>query len=128
MFRAGSDLKGKSADEIFYQDYKKFTANDDIKFGVGQITSLDQSELEEIKEKILPYMESVREDQGLNMVFFMLTNILEETTYLALTGEGSEDVIERAFNVEVKDHLAVLPGVMSRKKQMVPNVLNFIQQ
>lgn len=127
MFRAGSDLKGKAADEIFYQDYKKFTA-DDITFGVGQITSLDQSELEEIQEKILPYMESVREEQGLNMVFFMLTNILEETTYLAVTGDDSKEIIERAFETEIEGKVAVLPGVMSRKKQLIPNVLNVIQQ
>lgn len=127
MFRAGSDLKGKAADEIFYQDYKKFTAAD-VTFGVGQITSLDQSELEEIKDKILPYMESVREEQGLNMVFFMLTNILEETTYLAVTGDDSKEIIERAFETEIEGKVAVLPGVMSRKKQLIPNVLNVIQQ
>lgn len=127
MFRAGSDLKGKAADEIFYQDYKKFTAND-VTFGVGQITSLDQSELDEIKEKILPYMESVRKEQGLNMVFFMLTNILEETTYLAMTGEESKEVIENAFQTETDGQIAVLPGVMSRKKQLIPNVLNIIQE
>ena len=127
MFRAVSDLKVKAADEIFYQDYKKFTAND-VTFGVGQITSLDQSELDEIKEKILPYMESVRKEQGLNMVFFMLTNILEETTYLAMTGEESKEVIESAFQTETDGQIAVLPGVMSRKKQLIPNVLNVIQE
>lgn len=127
MFRAGSDLKGKAADEIFYQDYKKFTAND-VTFGVGQITSLDQSELDEIKEKILPYMESVRKEQGLNMVFFMLTNILEETTYLAMTGDESKEVIENAFQTETDGQIAVLPGVMSRKKQLIPNVLNIVQE
>ena len=127
MFRAGSDLKGKAADEIFYQDYKKFTAND-VTFGVGQITSLDQSELDEIKEKILPYMESVRKEQGLNMVFFMLTNILEETTYLAMTGDESKEVIENAFQTETDGQIAILPGVMSRKKQLIPNVLNIVQE
>jgi manganese-dependent inorganic pyrophosphatase len=114
MFRAGSDLKGKAADEIFYQDYKKFSAGD-VNFGVGQITSLDQDELEEIKEKILPYMESARKEQGLNMVFFMLTNILDETTYLVMTGDNSKSIIERAFEVEFEGETAPLPGVMSRK-------------
>lgn len=127
MFRAGSDLKGKAADEIFYQDYKKFSAGD-VTFGVGQITSLDQAELEEIKEKILPYMEAVKADQGLSMVFFMLTNILEETTYLAMTGSNSRNIIERAFETETDGTVAVLPGVMSRKKQLIPNVLNIIQE
>lgn len=127
MFRAGSDLSGKTPNEIFYQDYKKFNA-DTIDFGVGQITSMDQGELDAIKEPILAYMDSVREEQGLEMVFFMLTNILEETTHLLMCGEGSKDVIERAFEVESDGKIAVLPGVMSRKKQMVPNVLNAFQQ
>lgn len=126
MFRAGSDLSGKTPNEIFYQDYKKFNA-DTIDFGVGQITSMDQGELDAIKEPILAYMDSVREEQGLEMVFFMLTNILEETTHLLMCGDGSQDIIERAFEVESDGKVAVLPGVMSRKKQMVPNVLNAFQ-
>lgn len=127
MFRAGSDLKGKQADEIFYLDYKKFSSGD-VNFGVGQITSLDQEELDEIKEKIVPYMTSVRQEQGLNMVFFMLTNIIEETTYLIMTGDGSQRIIDEAFKMESADGLAVLPGVMSRKKQLIPNILNVLQQ
>ena len=62
---------------MFYQDYKKFSSGD-VSFGVGQITSLDQGELEEIKDKIIPYAETVRNEQGLDMIYFMLTNILEE--------------------------------------------------
>lgn len=125
MFRAGSNLKEKSAEEIFYQDYKKFSAND-INFGVGQITSMDQSELDDIKETLLPYVESAREEQGLDMVFFMLTNILEETTHLIVTGEDSIEIIENAFETKVEDSIAVLPGVLSRKKQMIPNILKVI--
>jgi manganese-dependent inorganic pyrophosphatase len=127
MFRAGSDLKGKKEDEIFYLDYKKFSS-EGVNFGVGQITSLDQDELDEIKEKIVPYMQSVRSEQGLNMVFFMLTNIIQETTYLLMTGDNSQTIINQAFEVESKDGLAVLPGVMSRKKQLIPNILNILQQ
>ena len=73
-------------------------------------------------------MESVRKEQGLNMVFFMLTNILEETTYLAMTGDESKEVIENAFQTETDGQIAVLPGVMSRKKQLIPNVLNIVQE
>lgn len=125
MFRAGSNLKEKSAEEIFYQDYKKFSAND-INFGVGQITSMDQGELDDIKDTLLPYIESAREEQGLDMVFFMLTNILEETTHLIVTGENSIEIIENAFETKVEDSIAVLPGVLSRKKQMIPNILKVI--
>ena len=127
MFRAGSDLSGKTPNEIFYMDYKKFNA-DTIDFGVGQITSMDQGELDEIKASILEYMDSVKEEQGLDYVFFMLTNILEETTHLLICGPEAEGVIERGFGVTPEDKVAILPGVMSRKKQMIPNLLNAFQQ
>ena len=55
-----------------------------IDFGVGQITSMDQGELDDIKASILEYMDSVKEEQGLDYVFFMLTNILEERTHLLI--------------------------------------------
>ena len=127
MFRAGSDLSGKTPNEIFYMDYKKFNA-DTIDFGVGQITSMDQGELDDIKASILEYMDSVKEEQGLDYVFFMLTNILDETTHLLICGPEAEGVIERGFGVTPEDKVAILPGVMSRKKQMIPNLLNAFQQ
>ncbi len=58
MFKAGSNLKDKSPEEIFYQDYKKFIAEDEINFGVGQISSMDSDELAEIKERLIPFMVS----------------------------------------------------------------------
>ena len=58
MFKAGSNLKDKSPEEIFYQDYKKFIAEDEINFGVGQISSMDSDELAEIKERLVPFMVS----------------------------------------------------------------------
>ena len=70
-------------------DYKKFNA-DTINFGVGQITSMDQGELDDIKAPILEYMDSVKEEQGLDYVFFMLTNILEETTHLLICGPDAD--------------------------------------
>ena len=88
MFRAGSNLKDKSPEEIFYQDFKKFIMGD-VTFGVGQITSLDAGELESIKEQLLPQMESECGKHGIEMVFFMLTNIIEESTEL-LSGQRGQ--------------------------------------
>ena len=58
MFKAGSNLKDKSPEEIFYQDYKKFIAEGDVTFGVGQISSMDEDELKVIKERLEPFMVS----------------------------------------------------------------------
>lgn len=127
MFTAGSDLKGKSASEICFQDFKKFSAGD-VKFGVGQLNSMSTDELEEIKDMILPYLPTLIEEQGLNMVFIMLTNIIEESTCLLMAGMDCDDVVTTAFATEVNDSEAYLPGVVSRKKQLVPNLLTAFQK
>lgn len=127
MFTAGSDLKGKSAKEICFQDFKKFSAGD-VKFGVGQLNSMSTDELEEIKDILFPYLPTVLAEQGLDMVFIMLTNIIEESTSLIMAGTDSDDVVMTAFAAEVNDSEAYLPGVVSRKKQLVPNLLTAYQK
>ena len=127
MFRAGSNLKDKSPEEIFYQDFKKFIMGD-VTFGVGQITSLDAGELESIKEQLLPQMESECGKHGIEMVFFMLTNITEESTELLYYGSGAKEVIEKAFeDLPVNEVSCELKGVVSRKKQLIPAFMMALQ-
>lgn len=122
MFDAGSNLREKSAKEIFYQDFKKFN-DSKINFGVGQISSMNKEELSACKEKLLPYMEEVRTSYSLDMVFFMMTDIINESTELLMVGDMGKEVIESAFHVEVEDSSANLAGVVSRKKQLIPAIL-----
>ncbi len=102
MFRAGSNLKDKTPAEIFHQDFKKFII-EDVTFGVGQINSMDARELEEIKENLLPNMQNECGKHGMQMVFFMLTNIIEESTELLYYGSGAKELIARAFEKEVPE-------------------------
>lgn len=127
MFKAGSNLKDKSPEEIFYQDYKKFIAEDDINFGVGQISSMDSDELVKIKERLVPFMVSECGRHGVTRVFFMLTNIIEESTELLYYGEGSEEMASIAFHMEPKDGVFDLKGVVSRKKQLIPALMEAAQ-
>ena len=127
MFKAGSNLKDKSPEEIFYQDYKKFIAEDEINFGVGQISSMDSDELAEIKERLVPFMVSECGRHGVTRVFFMLTNIIEESTELLYYGEGSEEMARIAFHMEQKDGVFDLKGVVSRKKQLIPALMEAAQ-
>ena len=127
MFKAGSNLKDKSPEEIFYQDYKKFIAEDEINFGVGQISSMDSDELAEIKERLVPFMVSECGRHGVTRVFFMLTNIIEESTELLYYGEGSEEMARIAFHMESKDGVFDLKGVVSRKKQLIPALMEAAQ-
>lgn len=127
MFKAGSNLKDKSPEEIFYQDYKKFIAEDEINFGVGQISSMDSDELAEIKERLVPFMVSECGRHGVTRVFFMLTNIIEESTELLYYGEGSEEMARIAFHMEPKGGVFDLKGVVSRKKQLIPALMEAAQ-
>lgn len=127
MFQAGSNLKGKTAEEICFQDFKQFTVND-VRFGVGQINSMNQEELQEIKEVILPYLERAALRQKLDMVFFMLTNIVEESTELLCYGKGAKEQVIEAFDLPADTGDIHLQGVVSRKKQLIPTFVVSLQQ
>ena len=127
MFHAGSNLSGKSAKEILHQDFKKFTV-DDMTIGIGQINSMSAEELSEIKEKILPELGKVAADDGLDMLFFMLTNIIDEASEVVFAGSKAQHTINSAFGINVTGDSAILPGVVSRKKQLLPSIVETIQQ
>ena len=127
MFQAGSNLKGKTAEEICFQDFKKFTVGD-VTFGVGQINSMSRDELQEIKSKLLPYMEKARQAQQVDMVFFMLTNIIQESTELLCCGNGAREQVLEAFDLSDDIEDILLKGVVSRKKQLIPAFVISLQQ
>jgi len=127
MFQAGSNLKGKTAEEICFQDFKQFTVND-LKFGVGQINSMNPEELSEIKEILLPYLERAALRQKIHMVFFMLTNIVDESTELLCYGKGAREQVIEAFDLPADTTDIILQGVVSRKKQLIPTFVVSLQQ
>ena len=134
MFSAGSNLKGKSDGDIFYQDFKRFTVGNSV-FGIGQITSLNAVELKDLRTRMSAYTEKEREQHEIDMMFFMLTNILTESTDLICTGQGAEQLIANAFHVKDEDMenvsgqtgIVTLPGVVSRKKQLAPQIMMALQ-
>lgn len=127
MFRAGSNLKGKTAEEICYQDFKKFSVSG-VDFGVGQINSMNADELRGIKDKISPYLKTALKTQGLDMVFFMLTNIIEESTEIIWYGNGAKEQVVEAFDLLPDIEEIHLKGVVSRKKQLIPAFVVALQQ
>lgn len=126
MFAAGSNLTSRTDEEIFYQDFKKFISGTHT-YGVGQITSTNKDELMKVRGRIEAYMENVLESRGLEMVYFMLTDILDEATDLLCEGHSAVETIERAFGIEGENGCVHLPGVVSRKKQLIPRLMNELQ-
>jgi manganese-dependent inorganic pyrophosphatase len=127
MFAAGSNLSDKDAQEIFTQDFKKFNA-DDLTFGVGQISSMSADELKNVKEKLMPEMANFAREQKVDMLFFLLTNIMKESSELLCLGENADGVVVKAFGGEVVDGSIDLPGVVSRKKQFIPKMMAAFQE
>lgn len=127
MFNAGSNLKGKTAEEICFLDFKQFSVNDTV-FGVGQVNSMSADELREIKATVLPHLEKARQNHGLNMIFFMLTNIITESTELLCCGTEAREKIISAYDLNEDTDELVLRGVVSRKKQLVPTLVGALQQ
>lgn len=126
MFRAGSNLSSKETSEIFEQDFKTFVMND-ITFGVGQVNSMNQEELVELKQRLYPYMEKQLKQSGLQMLFFMLTDIVQESTELLYVGSNAQELIRDAMGVEPRGDSFILRGVVSRKKQLIPAIMTVLQ-
>ena len=114
---AASSAGDKSADELCFTDFKEFHIADHY-LGVGQVTSLDSAAVLERKDELLAVMATKLEQQHYDMIALMVTDVLMEGTNLLYI--GSDDTIRSAFSVEPKDNAVFLPGVMSRKKQIIP--------
>ena len=124
MFRAGTSLKGKSIDEIFNSDFKPFTIGG-IKIGVAQVNTMDIEGFMPLKDEMLDYMNQKADSMGLEMIMLLLTDIINEGSQILVTGRNPE-IAEEAFKVKLEDSTTFLPGVLSRKKQVVPPLTQII--
>lgn len=120
MFVAGSNLGSKTEKEILYLDFKKFTSGNTT-FGVGQVTSMSAEELQELRPRMQQYMQDSFAEHGADMLFLMLTDIMDESTDLIYCGEGADVAVNTAFISDAANRM-YLKGVMSRKKQIVPQL------
>ncbi len=126
MFKAGTSLVGKSVEEIFNQDYKKFSFGD-LSVGVAQVNTMDFEGFMPYKEEMLGYMSSVARENHMEFTLLLLTDVINANSEIFVAGPRS-DYVSQAFNVELVNHQASLPGVISRKKQVVPAITNVIMQ
>lgn len=124
MFKAGTSLQGKTVEQIFNQDFKPFTIGD-TKIGVAQVNTMDIEGFMPLKDDMLSYMSKKAEEGGFDMLMLLLTDILTEGSQILVAGKQPE-IVEKAFKVELKDSMAFLPGVLSRKKQVIPPLTNSI--
>ena len=126
MFQAGNNFSSKSPEEIFYQDYKKYVTDHAV-FAIGQISFMSKESLTRVKERLIPYIENEYKNNQDQMLFFMLTNILDKSTELLCYGKGTETLIRTAYGIEVHNHSCILENLISRKKQLLPQLMYSLQ-
>ena len=126
MFEAGADLTGRDAEDVFRSDFKAFSRGD-VKFGVGQSIYMTDNSRAAAEALVRPFLPEASRREGLPLIFYMFTDMKTQSTDLMVYGFDAEEIVRNAFHVEVKDGMAVLPGVVSRKKQLIPPLLAALQ-
>lgn len=124
MFRAGTSLKGKTVDKIFHQDFKVFTLGD-FKVGVSQVGTMDIEGFEVIRAEMQQLMAKKAAENQFNILILMLTDILKDGSEILVAGEN-KDVVGKAFKATLVNDSVYLPGILSRKKQIIPPLTDTI--
>ena len=116
IFAENSNLE-RPAEELVLTDFKDFHIAEHY-LGVSQITCVDSEKLMSRQEEFLEVMRKLMEERSYSMMILMLTDVLAEGSHLLYLGD--EEIFRQAFNTELKSHACFLPGIVSRKKQVIP--------
>ena len=125
MLKSGSSLKNKTVEDILLTDFKTFNL-DKIKFGVGQINIIDIEELDKMKKELNILIEDIILEQNYNIIMLFATDIIRDGSYVYYN-ENAKDTIEAAFNIENIYQGFFIPKIISRKKQIIPNLVNVFE-
>ncbi len=126
MFKAGSSIAGKSIGEIIHGDFKNFTI-DNQKIGIGQVSTMSTDELMSKKDEIIAELNDMSKNEDYKAVALFITDILENGSYI-LFNENSKDVFAGSFGVENIEEARFFEGMVSRKKQIVPKLMNYLDK
>ena len=127
MFEAGSNFDSKTEEEILNQDFKIFYSGD-VAFGVAQVSAMGQPELDKVRARVQNKLVTMCGEKKVQMLYVMLTDIMNETTTLIYYGENAEHIAKDAFKVTPYDDAFVLHGVVSRKKQLIPALMKALTE
>ena len=128
MFEAGENLAGKTAEEVFLQDFKVFMCGD-RRFGVAQGSYMTRKNLHAAEKLIQPYLEEARNKQNVEDIYMLLTDVPKEESVVICAGRNAAEMLRSGFDTEPDAHNSwTLPGVVSRKKQFIPAMMTAYQE
>jgi manganese-dependent inorganic pyrophosphatase len=118
MLKAGTDLSSFSIEEILNLDCKRIDLKE-VKARINQVNTASISDVLEMKEDLEAGMNKIIEDEGLDLFMLLITDIINSNSQVIALGNAS-GLVEKSYNVKLVDNTALLEGVVSRKKQVVP--------
>ena len=128
MFEAGENLAGKTAEEVFLQDFKVFMCGD-VRFGVAQGSYMTRKNLQAAQKLLQPYLEEARNKQNVEDLYMLLTDVPKEESVVISDGRYASEVLSDGFETQpAEDGSFTLPGVVSRKKQFIPALMTAYQE
>jgi len=128
MFEAGEKLDGKTAEEVFLQDFKVFMCGD-VRFGVAQGSYMTRKNLKAAQQLLTPYLPEACGKQNVEDLYMLLTDVPKEESVVICTGRHADEMLRSGFEKEPEeDGSWVLPGVVSRKKQFIPALMSAYQE
>lgn len=126
LLKSGMDLKGFSVEDIIYRDYKTYNVNG-YKFSIGQILTVDFNDIEDKKEEYIKELNEISRRNGYKVSALFVTNILDKSSYV-LYNDSAEYIMKEAYGLNNIYQGIVLDGVLSRKKQIVPNIMDILER
>ena len=128
MFEAGEKLDGKTAEEVFLQDFKVFMCGD-VRFGVAQGSYMTRKNLKAAQQLLIPYLPEACGKQNVEDLYMLLTDVPKEESVVICTGRHADEMLRSGFEKEPEeDGSWTLPGVVSRKKQFIPALMSAYQE
>ena len=126
MLKAGSSLKGKTVEEILYTDFKGYTVNNK-KIGIGQITTFNIQEIMNRKDEYIELINEVAKNNDYYIVALFATDIIQNGSYM-FYNDSASDILDNCFGIEQIYQGYYLDGCVSRKKQIIPNIMNVLEK
>ncbi len=118
MLKAGADLRDKSVEELLTLDAKEFEMAGK-KVEVAQVNTVDIQDVLSRQEELESALQSIIDKKNLDLFVFVVTDILNSDSTALVLGRET-NVVEEAYGVKLENHTALLKGVVSRKKQIIP--------
>lgn len=125
MFKAGSSIEGMSIEDVFYNDFKTYKY-EDKNIGISQVITMDYDTIEKDKNKYVELINNIKRNNYMIVLLF-ITDVLRNGSYVLYSTE-EEDIIKESYDIKDIEQGAFIENLVSRKKQMVPDLLETIER